>query len=208
MKIRHPLFPNTSNFFYSAAMEKKRCGNRFHAKLCSQEESQITAAFLQFKAKLPAHSQSALAAILEEVKKTGAPELHSSNHQKAARQLLLQECHGGSLGSLIQEAQLYREDGTSTTFHYANLLVYLATVYNQGGSMFELIQRQHQASASSIEQPWGLIIYCDEVVPGNILDRAERKVWCIYCTIAQFQDHLGQESAWLWCGPNDGQSAP
>ena len=63
--------------------------------------------------------------------------------------------------------------------------------------MFELIQRQHQASPSSIDQPWRLIIYCDEVVPGNILGRDERKVWCIYCTIAQFQDHLGQESAWL-----------
>ena len=23
-----------------------------------------------------------------------------------------------------------------------------------------------------------------------------RKVWCIYCTIAQFQDHLAQEDAW------------
>ena len=164
---------------------------------CAARKKAKLQQLLQFKAKLPAHSQSALAAILEEVKKAGAPELHSSNHQKAARQLLLKECHGGSLGSLIQEAQLYREDGTSTTFHYANLLVYLATVYNQGGSMFELIQRQHQASASSIDQPWGLIIYCDEVVPGNILGRAERKAWCIYCTIAQFQDHLGQESAWL-----------
>ena len=47
-----------------------------------------------------------------------------------------------------------------------------------------------------MEKPWGIIIYCDEVVPGNILGRAERKVWCIYCTIAQFQDHLAQEDAW------------
>lgn len=48
-----------------------------------------------------------------------------------------------------------------------------------------------------MEQPWGTIIYCDEVVPGNVLGRAERKVWCIYATLAQFQDHLAQEDSWL-----------
>ena len=134
---------------------------------------------------------------MEEVKKSGAPELHSSNCQKEARKALLQECHGGAMGSLIQEAKLLREDGSSTTMFYANFLVYLAAVYHHGGSMFQLIQRQHLSNPSSMEKPWGIIIYCDEVVPGNVLGRAERKVWCIYCTIAQFQDHLAQEDAWF-----------
>ena len=114
---------------------------------CAAKKKAKLSQLLQFKSKLPDHSQAALAAILKEVKKSGAPELHSSNHQKKARKALLQECHGGALGNLIQEAKLYREDGTSTTMFYANL-VYLAAVYHQGGSMFQLIQRQHQANPS------------------------------------------------------------
>jgi hypothetical protein len=164
---------------------------------CAANKRAKLSQLLQFKSKLPNHSQAALAAILEEVKKSGAPELHNSNHQKEAWKALLQECHGGAMGSLMQEAELLREDGSSTTMFYANFFVYLAAVYHHGRSMFQLIQRQHQSNPSSMEKPWGIIIYCDEVVPGNVLGRAERKVWCIYCTIAQFQDHLAQKDAWF-----------
>ena len=41
------------------------------------------------------------------------------------------------------------------------------------------------------------LLYCDEIVPGNVLGRAERKCWCIYATILQFGDHMSQEEAWL-----------
>ena len=73
---------------------------------CAAQKKAKLNQLLQFKSKLPDHSQAALAAILQEVKKSGAPELHSSNHQKEARKALLHECHGGAMGSLIQEAKL------------------------------------------------------------------------------------------------------
>ena len=57
------------------------------------------------------------------------------------------------MGSLIQEAKLLMEDGSSTTMFYANFLVYLAAVYHHGGSMFQLIQRQHLSNPSSMEKP-------------------------------------------------------
>lgn len=61
---------------------------------------------LQFKAKLPAHSQSALEAILKEAQKSGIPDVVSSNFQREARLQLLADYHGGALGPLIQESTL------------------------------------------------------------------------------------------------------
>ena len=61
------------------------------------------AEFLQFSSNLPKHSQNALAAILEKAKKSGIPDLHSSNQQREARLQLLDSCHGGALGPLIQD---------------------------------------------------------------------------------------------------------
>ena len=84
------------------------------------------AELLQVSSNLPKHSQNALAAI---------PDLHSSNHQREARLQLLDSCHGGALGPLIQEANLVKDDGTTTTMFFANLLVYMMAIYHQDGTI-------------------------------------------------------------------------
>ena len=155
------------------------------------------AEFLQFSSNLPKHSQNALAAILEKAKKSGIPDLHGSNQQREARLQLLDSCHGGALGPLIQEANLVKDDGTTTTMFFANLLVYMMAIYHQDGSWTKLVQQHHAECPSTINDPWGLILYCDEIIPGNVLGRAERKVWTIYATFLQFGDHLSHEDAWL-----------
>ena len=155
------------------------------------------AEFLQFSSNLPKHSQNALAAILEKAKKSGIPDLHSSNQQREARLQLLDSCHGGALGPLIQEANLVKDDGTTTTMFLANLLVYMMAIYHQDGSWTKLVQQHHAECPGTISDPWGLILYCDEIIPGNVLGRAERKVWTIYATFLQFGDHLSHEDAWL-----------
>ena len=110
---------------------------------------------------------------------------------------MINQCHGGALGPLIQEAPLYKDDGSSTTLFFANFQVYISALFNQGGSFTQLVHQAHAAMPSSQDRPWGLILYADEVVPGNVLGRAERKVWTVYCSILQFQDHLSQEDSWL-----------
>lgn len=87
-----------------------------------------------FKARLPHHRQSALQAILEEVRDTGLPDLASSNHQREARQVLLADCHGGALGPLIQTAQVEASHGTQEPLAYTSLLVYLAALYAKSSS--------------------------------------------------------------------------
>ena len=80
---------------------------------------------------------------------------------------------------------------------FANLLVYMMAIYRQDGSWTKLVQQHHAECPGTISDPWGLILYCDEIIPGNVLGRAERKVWTIYATFLQFGDHLSHEDAWL-----------
>ena len=150
-----------------------------------------------FKAKMPAHTQAALAAMIKEAQETGLPEVSSSKHQTEARRQLLDECQGGSLGPIIQTATLLTAKGEECTMFFANFLVYLAAIYSRGGSFCQMVQRKHQSTPSGPTRPWNLILYTDELCPGNVLGRAERKTWTVYATFLEFQDQLCHEDAWL-----------
>ncbi|CAE7515104.1 unnamed protein product, partial [Symbiodinium sp. CCMP2592] len=143
------------------------------------------------------HSQSALAAFVEVAKEQGLPEKSSSNDQRKAREELLQSCHGGLLGPLIQEAEVTTDDGAKVTMYFANLLVYLASLFQMGGSFHDLIQRKHRANPSSVSKPWQLILYADEVIPGNVLGPAQRKFWAIYASFREMDQFLHHEDLWL-----------
>ena len=150
-----------------------------------------------FKERLPAHSQAALESILNECKKSGIPELTSSKDQRAARRQLLDSMHGGQLGPLLQTAEVQALDGSTQNMVYCNALCYIAALYAKGGSFTELLQACHKKRPSSSFEPYSLILYSDEVIPGNILGKASRKSWCYYCTFKEFGKHISDENAWL-----------
>ena len=151
----------------------------------------------QFKANLPSHTQAALHAMVEEAKNTGLPELSRQADQVAARRQLLDSCHGGHLGPLIETASLVQEDCQKVKMFFCHPLVYLASLFARGSSFTKLIQEMHAIQPSSHDQPWDLILYADEIIPGNVLGRAERKTWCVYTSFLQFKHHLCHEEAWL-----------
>ncbi|CAE7620094.1 unnamed protein product, partial [Symbiodinium microadriaticum] len=130
-------------------------------------------------------------------KEQGLPEKSSSNDQRKARDELLHSCHGGPLGPLIQEAEVATDDGGKVTMYFANLLVYLASLFHMGGSFHDLLQRKHRAKPSSVSKPWQLILYSDEVIPGNVLGPAQRKLWAIYASFKEFDQFLHHEDLWL-----------
>ena len=67
-------------------------------------------------------------------------------------------------------------------------------------SMFKHLLRQLWSSRPcSQAQPYGLTLYCDEIVPGNVLapDNA-RKMSCWYCTVTDFGPQIVRhESTWV-----------
>ena len=154
----------------------------------------------QFKASLPYHSQTALHAMVQEAKSSGLPEVSSSKHQREARRELLKTCHGGALGPLIQEAPLHQVDGSPSTFVFTSLLTYLSALFSRGNSFQKLLASRHEACPSSTSKPWRRVMYLDELVPGNVLGRAERKSWAWYCSFLRFGQHLHSTDSWLTTG--------
>lgn len=149
---------------------------------------------MAFQSNLPAHSQSALAAIVQRCKTHGIPECSSSKEQRHARLHLLEQSHGGGLGPLLQKGSLAMMDGTTRTVWYTSMLVLLCTMYRECPSFTALLQRRHAQKPSTSESPWSLQLYTDEVVPGNVLGRADRKFWTIYATIMEFDNHAQREN--------------
>ena len=96
-----------------------------------------------------------------------------------------------SLGPLIQEV---KADGGTLTLLFANFLVYISHLHSQGGSFTKLVQSKHA------QNRWGLILYTDDIIPGNVLGRAERKAWTIYATFDEFKPRLHHTDFWLTLG--------
>ena len=64
--------------------------------------------------------------------------------------------------------------------------------------MGQFFHKAHTENPSSLEKPWSLLLYSDEVVPGNPLaSRINRKVYAIYGSFAQRKTKLQCEDAWF-----------
>ena len=106
-----------------------------------------------FKAKLPAHTQAALSAMIAEAQKHGLPELHTKKDQLQAREQLLASFHDPILGPLLQNIDLELAEGGTTTMCFSNFLVYLLGLCQQGGSYSQLFQKAHQENPSTFVRP-------------------------------------------------------
>lgn len=152
----------------------------------------------KFKSKLPAHTQAALAAIVNEIKEAGLPEASSEKDQREARRLLLRDSHGGGLGPLIQNMPMLTSEGNHVQIAIASFLVFIAALFARSeGSFHAMLRDKHSQNPSTVDRPWSLILYLDEVIPGNVLGRAERKSWAFYASFLQFGDQLCHHDAWL-----------
>ena len=163
----------------------------------SSARPQKLAKLQHFKASLPYHSQVSLNAMIEEAKEVGLPDFSSPKHQIEARRQLIADCHGGGLGPLIQEATVQDNAGEPATLVFTSLLTYLIALFARGGSFTKLMSSKHAQCPSSPSQPWKLIIYLDELIPGNVLGRAERKSWAWYASFLEFGNHLSSIHSWL-----------
>jgi hypothetical protein len=87
----------------------------------------------------------------------------------------------------------------SRTLEYVNPQAYLDVLFSQRGSYFELLRDTHERTPSSFERPWRVILYADEVDPGNVLaHRHMRKVWSFYMSVLEFGAFaLSNEEAWI-----------
>lgn len=144
----------------------------------------------------PYVSQTALQALLEKIHQEGVPELKQRKAMKeATRAELAKMSH---YGPLLLQCPCTTPSGQSIPINMANTNSMLAGAYHQGGSWANMLAKTHQEQPSSFSTPWQLLLYSDEVVPGNALaNRLERKTLAIYGSFGQFGHFLQYEDAWF-----------
>ena len=148
---------------------------------------------------MPYVSSSSLSAILADLKEKGLPELHQRKHFLEATKEGLAACN--RYGPLVQELPVVKLDGSLGHILCTNVLSYLAGLYEQKGSYQELLKQTFAVDPCTIDHPWTMAVYGDEIIPGNVLGRGERKCWAIYCSITNFKlPALQNESSWSESG--------
>lgn len=153
-----------------------------------------------FRRAVPFVSQRALEAIFELVRKDGLPELQLKKHMHETTEATFAE--RSQYGELVTTHTLVGINGANTKCVGVNPLSYMHAAFSQGGSYTDLACRTLSQKGCSPEKPWQLIVYTDEIDPGDPLAPRghTRKVWSFYFAFVEFGLHaLSKEEAWLTC---------
>jgi hypothetical protein len=151
----------------------------------------------EMRRKLPHMTASAMSALLAEVDHHGIPELHS--RWQLGKSTQAEIARHESYGPLLCNSSLVDKQGAEADMLMINPLSLLQAAFGQGGSYTELVMDTLRKHPSSPDQPWRLAVYCDEVVPGNVISHDnKRKEWVGYASFLEFgQMTLSREEAWL-----------
>ena len=150
-----------------------------------------------FRRSVPHVSGSALAAILDEVEQSGLPELHSRwDLQKATTMELDHETPYGNICDSLKLAA--KSGGRDIQIPFVNPHAHLYRAFSFGGAFTKLMLERLAAVPPTPDAPWRLVLYSDEVVPGNALSHDnKRKVWVVYFSWLEFEHLLSNEDAWF-----------
>ncbi len=121
----------------------------------------------------------ALEAVLNAVERYGVPELHTRQALAEARNLITGTV--GTHGALHQNIVLTKNGGGTMTLEVAHPFAMLDRTSRDCRVWRELLFRKHRARPSSVDNPWSLALYSDEVTPGAGLTRMPtRKSQAVY----------------------------
>ena len=150
-----------------------------------------------FRRALPHVSASALSAILAEVAAEGMPELHSRRDLSAATAELMNE--STPYGPIAQTVDVATTDGGTMRLLVAHPLALLWHAVRVARPFANFVQARLSEHPASAVQPWRLVLYADEVVPGNQLSHDNRrKVWVVYYSFLEFGPAaLAREESWF-----------
>lgn len=144
-------------------------------------------------------SQSALEALLQELKETPIPEAGSRRTIKRARDLHVDV--QTPLGSLITDiAVKLQKDESEVTLPALNLPALLWHVCHDYPQMAAFFQKRMHLHPNGPEQAWSMTLYTDEISPGNQLKAANtRKVHGFYITFDELGPEARTRESFWWC---------
>jgi hypothetical protein len=154
-----------------------------------------------FRRNVPHVSQNGLSAVLQEVKRNGLPELTSRNDMRSARNTTV-DTTMTDYGPLYQTLDMLpapsAEPGVTPKLNFIHPLALLSILLTTCAGFSAYVEELHASCPSSHEAPWGLILYSDEVTPGNQLSHNnKRKMQAVYFSFCEFKDHLHDEDFWF-----------
>ena len=151
------------------------------------------------KRSLPHMSNSAFEHVLKYFKENDVSQI-------AGIRMSFRSARDGSLedtpyGQTLVTAQVFGTPPHSNREVYIiNPIAYLHLVFRSGVGLFDAITRCHATNPSAVDKLWRLVLYSDEVTPGNNLSvQNNRKVLIIYRSLLELGYHLHDDDDDAWC---------
>ena len=153
---------------------------------------------LDLKHRLPAVSQSALASLISILRLEGLPKEHHRWQMRAARDKLCTK-DITIYGPLHQCVHVATKDGKTKAVEVQHPCAMLYVSCKQSQWLSHVVQEALQKHPCSLARPWNIILYNDEVTPGNPLAAEQkRKSEVFYWSVLEFGAHvLSNELAWM-----------
>ena len=151
-----------------------------------------------FRRRLPHCSASALGAILQAVQDTGLPE--GGVGRGALRDARDYQCNEEtSYGSLIEHIWVKTSTGEWHAIPICNPFAFLLVAVRDCCQFNSFLLARLQDHPSTPDNPWTLLIYSDEVTPGNPLATMNnRKFHAVYWSFLEFgRNALSSEEGWF-----------
>ncbi len=142
-------------------------------------------------------SASAMAQILTDIKNNGLPDLTDRKSVREARDLVATT--QGAYGPILQSIECVDNDGVAKQIPVASPFALLSASVGTSESFRGFMKQQLRLHPSSPEQLWNIILYSDEVTPGNPLATLnQRKFQALYWSFLEFDTiALSHEECWF-----------
>lgn len=143
---------------------------------------------------------SALAQVMQEIKEYGLPTATSRSGIKRARDTEFDETSSTSYGQVIRPINVGADaSGAPLQFWIAEPRSNLYYMINKSTRLESFILATLKRQPCSMNKPWTLILYNDEIVAGNpLLPHNHRKVHAHYYSFLEFGAHaLSSEFLWF-----------
>eukprot|EP00438_Fugacium_kawagutii_P018209 Skav230731 [mRNA] locus=scaffold401:510054:512096:- [translate_table: standard] len=159
------------------------------------ERPKKLAKLTKLRKSIPLTTKSALHQILQHIKDEGLPEMMQPKQMTEGCQAVLDQCNG--YGPFLLDHFLHCTNGEKKKITLVNFLSFVHGAYKAGGGFHSLLKATLMASTG----PLSLILYADEITPGNVLaHQLTRKIWCLYLSCKEFGIALQNQDAWITVG--------
>ena len=149
----------------------------------ADERPRKLARLQRLRNSLPHVSQTALAAIFKAARDEPLPDASRRTIARARDEFVREAT---PYGTLHQYMNLAAEKGEPVKLEYQHPAAMLHHVCGTSAKYSALVEAAAAAMPPTVVQPWNLILYADEMLPGNQLAyTSARKVWGWYWSISE-----------------------